>query len=266
MALALALAPAAWAEPKWVEAAGVARAEPGEGPGGPGRQAALRAALQEAVLQVAVELLAAAETAPGKPPPDPAAMAEKAGRALGADPTVFVARFQVREDRGVQPKLLLADPEAKAEYQLVVMAEVDVAKVRQRVGARAAPPSGAGDAAPPSASAPAPGAAPATGPGEVSTVEVEVEQVSAYREYAAIRSALLGTLGAQSAQPVEFSRNRFVLRVESAIPAAALPAELTRALGAEVALEPLAEAPEGRVRFRVRSAPLALPAPGGLTP
>lgn len=268
--LALALALPAAAQQKWVEAAGVARAEPGESLGGPGRQAALRAALAEAVQQVALELLMLSETAPGKPPPDPAALAEKAARALGGDPTLYVARFQIREDRGVQPRLLLADPDAKAEYQLVVMAQVDVEKVRQRVGARAVAPPSAPEGStatktPPTAPAEA---AEKAEDGSFSSFELELEQIASYREYAAVREALLGKLGARRALPVEFSRGRAVLSVESPIPAPALAAALRRALEGQLGVEPLAAAQgdsEGRLRLRVHAPVASSTAPSGLT-
>ncbi len=271
VALVLAASGAASAEQKWVEAAGVARAEPGEGRGGPGREAALRAALAEAVQQVAVELLAASEAAAGKPAPDSAALADRAARALGPDPTVYVARFQIREDRGVQPRLLLADPEAKAEYQLVVVAQVDVARVRQKVGARAAP-------APADEGAPAPGQPPADAArppekapaGDFSHVRLEIEQIASYREYAAVREALVGRVGARSATPIEFTRGRAVLDVESPVAAPDLGAALGRALaGGQVAVEPLpaaGETGEARARVRIRSAaPPAPPGPDRLT-
>jgi hypothetical protein len=261
LVLGLGAADAARGEAKWIEAAGVARAEPGEGKGGPGRAAALRAALSEAVQMVAVELLTASETAPGKPPPDPAAIGERVAKALGGDPSVYIARYQIREDRGVQPRLLLSDPEAKAEYQLVVMAQVDVAKVRQRVGARAAP-------------APAPEATEAaatlqpetaqTPEGEFSTFDVEIEQITSYKEYAAVRDALLGKIGARRAQPVEFSRGRAVLTVESPVPAQDLGRALSRALDGQLGVEPVvggvAAPGDGRLRLRVR-APAIAPKP-----
>ncbi|MCC6642068.1 MAG: hypothetical protein IT386_12985 [Deltaproteobacteria bacterium] len=260
---------AASAEQRWVEAAGVARAEPGEGRGGPGRQAALRAALAEAVQQVAVELLVASETAAGKPPADPAALAERAARTLGGDPTIYVARYQIREDRGVQPRLLLADADAKAEYQLVVMAQVDVAKVRQKVGARAAPAAEEAAAAPkPPADEAAPDPEkPATG--EISRVRLEIEQVASYGEYAAVRGALLGKLGARSAMPIELSRGRAVLDVESPVAAAELAGALRRALaGGPVGIEalpPAAGAPPEQIRVRIRSATQAIPPSDRLT-
>lgn len=294
-ALALSLVvlanPAA-GEEKWMEGAGVARAEPGEGKTGPGRQAALQAALAEAVQNVAVELLIAAETQPGKPPPDPSALRERAVKALGGDPSAYVSRYQIREDRGVQPRLLLPDPEAKAEYQLVVVAQVDVAKVRQRVGARPPAPPAEAAAADPAATRPATtsapakpggetaataqGAPPAPPPAEVlpeggmASYDVEIEQLTSYKEYAAIREALLGKVGASRAAPVEFSRGRAVLSVEAPVVASQLPAALSKALGGSVVVDPVPAPPgvaaEPRVRLRVRAAPLPLPPPGRLTP
>ena len=270
-ALALGLLPSGAAfgeaQQRWVEAVGVARAEPGEGPGGPGRQAALRAALAEAVQQVAVELLAAAETSASRPPQDPAALAEKASRALGGDPSAYIARYQIREDRGVKPRLLLSDPEATAEYQLVVAAQVDVAKVRQRIGVRApaTPDAEGGGAAKPLTPETLPKAAEAG----ASTFDVELEALTSYKEYAAVREALLGKLGVTRAAPVEFSRGRAVLTLDSPIPASQLAVALGKALDGQIAIESLPSpspgAPEGRLRLRVRAAPSAIPAPAGLT-
>jgi hypothetical protein len=271
LAVALALLGAAQAtgEQRWVEAAGVAKAEPGEARGGPGREAALRAALTQAVQQVAMDLLTASETAAGKPPPDPSALAEKVSRALGSDPTVYVSRFQIREDRGVKPRLLLNDPDAKAEYQLVVMAQVDVARVRQRVGARApagpeTEPASAGTTKPaPTETSPKPPEA------SVSTYDVELEAIPSYKEYAAVREALLGKLGVTRAEPVEFSRGRAVLSIDSPIPANQLAGALGKALGGQIRIESVAGAspgaPEGRLRLRVQAGPVSPPAPAGLT-
>lgn len=265
----LGVAGAAVAEQTWVEAAGVARAEPGEAKGGPGRQAALRAALSEAVLQVATGLLAASEAAAGKPPSDPAALAERAAHALGGDPTLYVTRYQIREDRGVQPRLLLADPDATAEYQLVVAAQVDVARVRQRVGVRAAPPA---NEAPPSAGATQAAEAPPPEPtpgASFSRVRLEVDGIASYREYASVRAALVEKVGARSALPVEFRRGRAVLDVDSPVSAADLPAALGRALaGTAVSVDPLppvTDAPEGEARVRIRAVAPGAMAPGRLT-
>jgi len=213
---------------------------------------------------VAVEVLTASETTPGKPPPDPAAITEKVTKALGGDPTVYIARYQIREDRGVQSRLLLADPEAKAEYQLVVMAQVDVTKIRQRIGARAPAPAPAPEATQAAASPPQPGTTKLP-EGEFSTYDVEIEQITSYKEYAAVREALLGKVGARRAQPVEFSRGRAVLNVESPVSAPDLARALTRALDGQLSVEPVvgsgvAAAGDGRLRLRVR-APAIAPKP-----
>ena len=260
LAAALALAGGAYAEEKWMEGAGVARAEPGEGATGPGRQAALQAALAEAVQNVAVEVLAAEEAAAGKPPSEPAALRERAAKALGGNPSAYVSRFQIRDDRGVQPRLLLTDPDAKAEYQMVVIAQVDVSRVRQKVGARPPAP-----APPREEDVPAPVATAAAVPGGSAAYLVEIDQIASYAEYAALRQALLEKLGAQKAEPVEFSRGRAVLAVEAPIAAAGLPAALAKAAGPGVALEIAGPVTPERVPLRVRAPGKSPPAPSGLT-
>jgi len=151
-----------------------------------------------------------------------------------------------------------------------VMAQVDVEKVRQRVGARAVAPPGATEGgtatkAPPTAPAEA---AEKAEDGSFSNFELELEQIASYREYAAVREALLGKLGARRALPVEFSRGRAVLSVESPIPAPALAAALGRALEGQVGVEPLPAAQgasEGRLRLRIRAPLTSSTAPSGLT-
>jgi hypothetical protein len=104
--------------------------------------------------------------------------------------------------------------------------------------------------------------------GSFSNFELELEQIASYREYAAVREALLGKLGARRALPLEFGRGRAVLSVESPIPAPALAAALGRALEGQVGVEPLAAAQgasEGRLRLRIRAPLTSSTAPSGLT-
>ncbi len=264
-AMVLGAAPAL-AQERWVEAAGVARAEPGEGKGGPGQQAALRAALREAVQQVAVELLTEAQTKKGGDAPDAAALAARASSALGADPMAYVTRYQIREDRGVRPRLLLADPEAKAEYQLVIMAQVDVGKIRRKVGAGVAPgPEEEEDAEEPAGGYEAAAAPAQSGEsmGGISSFDVEIDRLATWSDYQAVRDALHDPIGAR-VEPVEFTRGRAVFSVASPVPPAELAAALSRALAGRVRIEPVqtGEAPEGdRVRLRVAPPEGAQPPP-----
>lgn len=260
----LAFAGPSGAEEKWMEGAGVAKAEPGEGKTGPGRQAALQAALAEAVQNVAVELLAAEEAAAGKPASEPAALRERAARALGGDPSAYVSRYQIRDDRGVQPRLLLTDPSAKAEYQLVVVAQVDVSRVRQKVGARAPAPV----APTPPSKEEAPVAKPDEAPpadGAFAVYAVEVDQIGSYHEYTAIRQALVEKIGATQALPREVGRGRAVFTVEAPVPATALPAALSKAVGPSLPLEIAGPITPDRVPLRIRPGKPPLPVPSGLT-
>jgi len=264
--LALSAAGAGAEDLRWVEAPGVGRAEPNEVRGGPGYQAALRQALGEAVVQAAVDELAAA-SAPDAP--DRAALEERVRGALGDDPLPYVARYQIREDRGVQPRLLLPDPTAKAEYQLVVMAQIDLARVRGRLGTTPEPVYDE-DLLPPEADAPVapPTARPARGP---RPILLTYEDVTSFRDYRTLRDVLTTEAGAEDVVPVEFSRHRATLRLSSPLPPAELAESLARALAGRyrlVALE-ASDATDGPARLRLRVLPPedrgAAGRPGGST-
>jgi hypothetical protein len=152
----------------------------------------------------------------------------------------------------------LSDPEAKAEYQLVIMAQVDVAKIRRQVGAGSSSGAEAEDedeadeigAGTEAAAAPAPGG---EATGGISSFDVEVDRLATWSDYQAVRDALHDPIGAR-VEPVEFTRGRAVFSVASPVPPTELAAALSRALAGKLRIEPVltGEAPEGdRVRLRV---------------
>jgi len=211
--LGLAAGAASGAEERTVEGVGVVALKgAAKPPAGPPRDAALRAAIGEAVRQVAFDLL---------PHLDPAAIAPAVDAALGSDPRVYANRFRIVEDRGEGPALLSGEPGVETEYVMVVQAQVDVARVRQRLeSANLLMPPAANDA-----------------PRE--RLRVVIEDLDGYPGYQAVRT-LLDDLGVRGAVPVEMERGRAVLEVESRIPPGELLDSLVRSAPPELRIEPVA--------------------------
>jgi hypothetical protein len=199
----------------------------------PPRDAALRQALFEAVVGVArVEV-----------PDLDAEQSEEALRAaLGDDPFVYADRFRIVEDRGERPALLVQDGQVEREYVVVVEAYVDADRIRERLaraGLRAAP---SGDAA-------------------SSRFELVVLGLGSYGAYAAVRTALLEGGGAESATPLELSRERAVFEVVApAEPRAFLEALVARN-GPELEIVPIQAEGAGWVVRAVYRAPRPAPSP-----
>jgi hypothetical protein len=221
-----------------VEAVGAVGLDPATGWTTPPRDAALRRALAQAVTRVAEAQL---------PDLDPESAEDALRPALGDDPFAYATRFRILEDRGERPALLVQEAGVEREYVVVVEAYVDADKVREslaRAGLLDAP----------------------SGDGLRSRFQVTVLGLDSYATYAAVREALVGGAGADSATPVEVSRGRAVFDVvASRAPSALLDALLAqtdptlefipvdeddRALVVRVehrpaAGEPAAEAPSG---------------------
>ena len=132
----LAAAPAP-ADLRETEAVGAVPLYADKRPASPPRDAAERKALSEAVRQVALQLLSAQ---------DPAEVEPRLGAALGADPKVYISRFRTLEDRGERPVLFSDDPQARAEYVVVVEAQVDADRVREALSRGGLPVTPAGEA------------------------------------------------------------------------------------------------------------------------
>jgi predicted outer membrane protein len=210
-AFALAAGPAAAADERMVEAVGAVPVAGGKSPrSGPRREAAVREAIAEAVCGVAREMLPALE---------PEAAKQAVDRALAPDPREFANRFRIVEDRGEGPALLVVEPGVTTEYTVVVQAQVDVARVRQRLER-------AGLLAPP------------TGEPTRERVRVVLEQVDGFAAYNAVRT-LLDELGARGAVPIELERGRAVLEVTSRLGTRELLDALVRSAPPELRIEPL---------------------------
>ena len=193
------------------------------------REAALRAAIVEAVRHVALDLLP-----PGAADPEAAVDA-----ALAPDPRAFANRFRILEDRGEGPALLVMEPGAEMEYVVVVQAQVDVARVRQRL-VRAGLVA-AGDLAP------------------SQRLRVRIVDLDGWAGYMAVRT-LLDDVGAKGALPVELARGEAVLEVESRVPPEQLLAQLVRAAPPELRLEPVgSDADSVTLRARFVSPGATLP-------
>jgi hypothetical protein len=257
--LTLALGASASAELRRVETVGSVSLPAGPGEPPP-RESALRDGLAEAVRSIARDLL---RDSPGS---DPSAV----GHALGPLPGTYVVRHRLVEDRGERAALLAADPGASREYVVVVEAEVDVDRVRERLAGAGlsprptpgsqVPASGAGASAsgpPPSApSASGPAAAPvalealAVPPGELLLV---LESPSG-SVYTALRAGLRADSEVKGVLPVEFAAGRAALTVATALGPGDLLARLRGALP-DLRIEEV-RPPEGRVLvLRAEAAP-----------
>ena len=181
------------------------------GRSGTPRDAALRAAIVEAVRRVALELLPADAAAT-----DPEAAVDAA---LAPDLRAFANRFRILEDRGEGPALLVDERGVETEYVMVVQAQVDVGRVRQRLVRAGLLP--AGDLAP------------------SQRLRIVIEDLDGYAGYRAVRT-LLDDLGVRGAVPVQMDRGTAVLEVESRMPASELLAQLVRSAPPELRLDAVA--------------------------
>jgi hypothetical protein len=217
--LSLGAAVAASAELRSVEAVGAA---PVTREGAPPRDAALRRALQEAVRQVALEMLPDLDEAEADAVLEPA---------LG-DPFAYATRYRIVDDRGERPALFIEDPEVDTEYVLVVRAQVDVERVRERLERRGLLGEPSGDR-------------------DRHRLRVVIQDIDSYASYMAVRT-LLDDLRVRSAVPVEMEQGTAVLEVESDRSAAQLLKALMRAAPPELRIQPLgadAETLTLRARF-----------------
>jgi hypothetical protein len=180
-------------------------------PSGTPREAALRAAIGEAVRAVALELL---------PDLDPLVAEEAVDRALAPDPRELANRFRILEDRGERAAQLVLEPGAQTEYVIVVLAQVDVGRVRERLRRAGL-----------LVAAPSDGAA-------LQHLRIVIEDIDSYASYTAVRT-LLDELGVRGAVPVEMQRGRAVLEVESKLAPGALLDSLVRSSPPELRIDPI---------------------------
>ena len=220
----LALAgPARAVEERTVEGVGaVAVKGASAGHNGTPREAALRAAIVEAVRHVALDLV----------PRDTAVKDPEAAvdAALAPDPRAFANRFRIVEDRGEGRAMLVNEPGVETEYVMVVQAQVDVARVRERL-VRAGLVA-AGEQVP------------------SQRLRIVVVDLDGYAGYMAVRT-LLDEIGVRGAVPVDMTRSQAVLEVESRVPPDQLLAQLVRAAPPELRLEPVGS-DEDSLKLRAR--------------
>ncbi|MCZ6784151.1 MAG: hypothetical protein O7G30_12665 [Proteobacteria bacterium] len=189
LALALSGLPGgAHAEVRRMEAVGAVPVDPEARRGSAPRDAAIEEALRESVSRVASELLIDSD---GLEDSD-----LSLEEILGSDMIPYTHRFRILEDRGPRRALFADQPGVTTEYVVVVEVHVDVERVKARLTET--------------------GLLHAEGARRTQRrVRVEVEGLSDYGAYEALRRSLIEVAGAQSVVPVEFERGRAVLMVES---------------------------------------------------
>ena len=239
LAIALA-APAALAQEQRVESLGVApitRGDPAP------RDSAMRAAVSSAVSAAAATMLSGSATPPAPPGEDEgghrdpnAWLAER----LGKDPFAYVTRFRILEDRGRRPATFSKDRDVEFEYVVLAEVQLDLDAIRERMEKLGLAERGAS--------------------GEERRVQIVVEGLTSYPPLQKVREALARDRGVRSVVPVEFTRGRAVLAVDSDRGADALVAELTRRAPEGLRIEPVDSGPD-RATVRVEwQPPQAVPA------
>jgi len=202
------------------------------------RDGAVRAAVARSVEGVALEILpegweqtAADPTElgedgePAEPevaPTGPGDISPLLAAALGPDPFEYATRFRILDDRGVRDALFTKDPDVASEYVVVVEVFVDAGRVRDRLR-------GAGWVEAPA------------GPLDDANVRLVLQDLSSFGAYDAVRRTLLEELEVRSALPVELSRGRVVIEVDSRYDAESLLGALLKSTGDGLRVVPLAQ-------------------------
>ena len=233
LALTLLVPAVALANARRMEAVGAAGIDPEKDAQGTPRDRARHAAVRDAVRRVALELvpeeLRPEPAAEPDPEADPNAWIE---RALGSDPFAYATRFRILEDRGPRPALLT--PDVEMEYLVVVEVFLDEDRVRERLAARGLLPEQVAE--------------------ERNVLEIELE-VDSYAAYEGLRQTLLAARGVHSVMPLEMSRGRVLLAVETELLAEPLLTALIRRAPPELRVELLGVG-DDHARVRVDLAPL----------
>jgi hypothetical protein len=214
--LGVAIVGSASADVRKLEAVGTVPINPNGQEKGIPRDSAIDQALREAVTRVAQDFLAdrwVDETGGG----DPDSLVEPAGPVDEVDPTQepvegtealdleavlgkkmvpYTSRFRVIEDRGRRPALFAEDPDVREEYVVIVEVHVDADRVQSKLVNAGLIPAGE------------------TSLGR-NEMLLEVEGLDEYPAYAAFRDLLVGPLGAERVTPVEMSRGRTLLDVQT---------------------------------------------------
>jgi hypothetical protein len=218
--LGLLCALPAVAELRRVEAVGAVPAGADAPKGVPIRRAALQAALREAVFGVGAELAGGLDsyTEP------------LLSEALGKDPSDFVVRYRIKEDRGERRPLLIHEPGVTSEYVVLAEADVDVGRVRQQLAAV--------------------GLIQRERPSQGHHVLVVLEDLISYPALAALEEQLRADPKVASVLPMEFVQGQAWLAVETSRSAAELLQRISRRPPEGVEIVPLG-ADEGRVHLRL---------------
>ena len=234
VAVCLASAAPAAAELRRIETVGAAPIREGASPRRAPKNQAIAQAQVEAVLQVARELMHESEPVPpAVDPENPDAVVEPpdVAQVIGKDVGRYLRRFRIVEDRGENPPVFSDDPEAVAEYVVVVEVEIDVERVEGRLveAGLIAPDSG-------------------LPPGQY--LVLEVRGLTFYPAYEALSELIVVGAGARSVVPMGFARDWVMLRVESEDAGTDFLAKLMASAPPELELLPL-QADGDRVRLSV---------------
>lgn len=185
--LALLLPGSASGEIRRLEAVGTAPIDGDHSRGNP-RDVAILEAQREAVLRLAAELLI--DSASGE------IAEEDVEAALGTDAASYTTQFRIVEDRGERAALFSESGREGSEYVMVVEVQVESDLVRRRLLESGLLVDG-------------------SDPLTERSLMLEVRGLGAYGAYEALRTALLDGAGASAVQPIEWTRGRSLLRVES---------------------------------------------------
>ena len=213
--LGVGIVASASADVRKLEAVGTVPINPNGKEKGIPRDRAIDQALREAVTRVAQDFLAdrwVDEVGEGDPDAlDPARPVDEVDptdepveetealdleAVLGKKMVPYTSRFRVIEDRGRRPALFAEDPDVREEYVVIVEVHVDADRVQSKLVNAGLIPAGET----------------ILGRNEML---LEVEGLDAYPAYAAFRDLLVGPLGAERVTPVEMSRGRTLLDVQT---------------------------------------------------
>jgi hypothetical protein len=159
---------------------------------------------------------------------------------LGPDPFAYVTRFRILEDRGRRPAMFARDREVEFEYVVLAEVQLDLDAIRERMEKLGLAERGAG--------------------GQQRRVQIVVEGLTSYPPLQRVRETLARDRGVRSVVPVEFTRGRAVLEVDSDRGADALVAELSRRAPEGLRIEAVDSGPD-RATVRVEwQPPEAVPA------
>ena len=227
LAAALLAGAAAAADLRRVESVGVVPIEAGSARRNEPRDAAVRAAVARGVEGVALELLpegwqrSVADPEIGQTTGPPGDVEPLLASALGSDPFDYATRFRILEDRGIRSALLTKDPAVEKEYVVLVEVFVDAERVGERL--RSAGWIGA-----------------PAGQDAASHVWLVLEGLDSFGAYDALRRILLEDPAVRSALPVELSRGRAVIEVDSGYDAESLGEALVAGSGDGLRVVPVA--------------------------